>query len=153
MKKEGIGDIMENYVINGKVVTITLDDGREVKASTEYLENMVKNLNIDMEEAVLTWLEDEEYLINEEQEELNKATKGTRVGNVIGAKAEKPKTQKERVKKENPTKEMIIAEIAKVLPNFAENVVVENAGKLITFTIGEDMFKIDLVQKRKPKTK
>lgn len=144
---------MENYVINGKVVTITLDDGREVKASTEYLENMVKNLNIDMEEAVLTWLEDEEYLINEEQEALNKATKGTRVGNVIGAKAEKPKTQKERVKKENPTKEMIIAEIAKVLPNFAENVVVENAGKLITFTIGEDMFKIDLVQKRKPKTK
>lgn len=144
---------MENYVINGKVVTITLDDGREVKASTEYLENMVKNLDIDMEEAVLTWLEDEEYLINEEQEELNKATKGTRVGNVIGAKAEKPKTQKERVKKENPTKEMIIAKIAKVLPNFAENVVVENAGKLITFNIGEDTFKIDLVQKRKPKTK
>lgn len=142
---------MENYVINGKVVTITLDDGREVKASTEYLENMVKNLDIDMEEAVLTWLEDEEYLINEEQEELHKATKGTRVGNVIGAKAEKPKTQKERTKKENPTKEMIIAEIAKVLPNFADNVVIENAGKLITFTIGEDAFKIDLVQKRKPK--
>ena len=148
---EGIGDIMENYVVNGKVVVITLDDGREVKASTEYLENMVKNLDIDMEEAVLTWLEDEEYLINEEQEELHRATKGTRIGNVVGAKAEKPKTQKERTKKENPTKEMIIAEIAKVLPNFAENVVIENTGKLITFTIGEDAFKIDLVQKRKPK--
>ena len=148
---EGIGDIMENYVVNGKVVVITLDDGREVKASTEYLENMVKNLDIDMEEAVLTWLEDEEYLINEEQEELHKASKGTRIGNVVGAKAEKPKTQKERTKKENPTKEMIIAEIAKVLPNFAENVVIENAGKLITFTIEEDAFKIDLVQKRKPK--
>ena len=142
---------MENYVVNGKVVVITLDDGREVKASTQYLENMVKNLDIDMEEAVLTWLEDEEYLINDEQEELHKATKGTRIGNVVGAKAEKPKTQKERTKKENPTKEMIIAEIAKVLPNFAENVVIENAGKLITFTIGEDTFKIDLVQKRKPK--
>ena len=142
---------MENYVVNGKVVVITLDDGREVKASTEYLENMVKNLDIDMEEAVLTWLEDEEYLINEEQEELHKASKGTRIGNVVGAKADKPKTQKERTKKENPTKEMIIAEIAKVLPNFAENVVIENAGKLITFTIGEDAFKIDLVQKRKPK--
>ena len=150
-KMEGIGDIMENYVVNGKVVVITLDDGREVKASTEYLENMVKNLDIDMEEAVLTWLEDEEYLINEEQEELHKASKGTRIGNVVGAKAEKPKTQKERTKKENPTKEMIIAEIAKVLPNFAENVVIENAGKLITLTIGEDAFKIDLVQKRKPK--
>ena len=112
---------------------------------------MVKNLGIDMEEAVLTWLEDEEYLINEEQEELNKATKGTRVGSVVGAKAKKQKTQKERAKKENPTKEMIIAEIAKVLPNFAENIVVENAGKLITFSIGEDEFKLDLVQRRKPK--
>ena len=46
---------------------------------------------------------------------------------------------------------MIIAEIAKVLPNFAENIVVENAGKLITFSIGEDEFKLDLVQRRKPK--
>ena len=148
---EGIGDIMEKFVVNGKVVVITLDDGREVKASTEYLENMVKSLDIDMEEAVLTSLEDEEYLINEEQEELTKATKGTRIGNVVGAKADKPKTQKERVKKENPTKEMIIAEIAKVLPNFAENIKIENAGKIITFNIGEDAFKIDLIQKRKPK--
>lgn len=144
---------MEKFVIDGKVVVITLEDGREVKASTKYLENMVKNLGIDMEEAVLTWLEDEEYLINEEQEELNKATKGTRVGSVVGAKAKKQKTQKERVKKENPIKEMIIAEIAKVLPNFAENIVVENTGKLITFSIGEDEFKLDLVQKRKPKAK
>ena len=144
---------MEKFVIDGKVVVITLEDGREVKASTKYLENMVKNLGIDMEEAVLTWLEDEEYLINEEQEELNKASKGTRVGSVVGAKAKKQKTQKERAKKENPTKEMIIAEIAKVLPNFAENIVVENAGKLITFSIGEDEFKLDLVQKRKPKVK
>ena len=38
--------------------------------STKYLENMVKNLEIDMDEAVLTWLEDEGYLENEEQEEL-----------------------------------------------------------------------------------
>ena len=147
---EGI-DSMEKFVIDGKVVVITLEDGREVKASTKYLENMVKNLGIDMEEAVLTWLEDEEYLINEEQEELNKATKGTRVGSVVGAKAKKQKTQKERAKKENPTKEMIIAEIAKVLPNFAENIVVENAGKIITFSIGEDEFKLDLVQKRRKK--
>lgn len=146
---------MEKFVVNGKVVVITLDNGKEVKASTEYLENMVKNLGIDMEEAVLTWLEDEEYLINEEQEELNKATKGTRIGSLVGAREEdksvKKKTPKERVQKENPTKEMIIAEIAKILPNFAENIKVENKGKLITFNIGEDAFKIDLVQKRKPK--
>ena len=61
------------------------------------------------------------------------------------------KTQKERVKKENPTKEMIIQEIAKILPNFATDVNIENAGKIITFTVGNDNFKLDLTQKRKPK--
>ena len=59
----------------------------------------------------------------------------------------------ERTKRENPTKEMIVAKIAEMLPEFAENVVVENKGKLITFTIGNDEFKLDLVQKRKPKAK
>lgn len=144
---------MKNYIINGKVVVITLENNKEVKASTQYIEKISKNLNVDTEEAVLIWLEDEGYLINEEQEELNKVTKNTRIGKVVGAKAEKVKTQKERVKKENPTKEMIIAEIAKILPNFAENIVIENAGKLITFNIGEDAFKLDLVQKRKSKAK
>lgn len=144
---------MKEFIEKGSVIDVILDDERIVKVSTKYINNMIEHLGIDKEEAILTWLEDEEYLINDEQEELIKATKGTRIGNVVGAKTEKPKTQKERVKKENPTKEMIIAEIAKVLPNFADNIVVENAGKLITFNIGEDTFKLDLVQKRKPKAK
>lgn len=146
---------MKEYVVNGNAIEVTLDDGRVVKVAAKYIERMVNNLDIDEEEAILTWLEDEEYLINDEQEELHKATKGTRIGNVIGAKAEKPekKTQKERAKRENPTKEMIVAKIAEMLPEFAENVVIENKGKLITFTVGDDEFKLDLVQKRKPKAK
>lgn len=144
---------MKEYVVNGTVVTITLDNGKEVKASTKFLENMMTRLDIDMDEAVLTWLEDEEYLINDEQEELSQLAKDNKSNKVVSAKKDKPKTQKERVKKENPTKEMVIAEIAKILPNFAENVVIENKGKLITFKIGEDEFKLDLVQKRRPKTK
>ena len=146
---------MKEEVVNGNAIEVTLDDGRVVKVAAKYIERMVNNLDIDEEEAILTWLEDEEYLINDEQEELHKATKGTRIGNVIGAKAEKPekKTQKERAKRENPTKEMIVAKIAEMLPEFAENVVIENKGKLITFTVGDDEFKLDLVQKRKPKAK
>lgn len=148
---------MKDYVIEGKVVNITLENGKVVKAATAFLENMVKNLDIDMDEAVLTWLEDEEYLINDEQVELTNQAKENKSIKVIGAKAEKKvaakKTQKERVVKENPTKEMIISAIAELLPNFAQNVVVENKGKLITFTVGEDEFKLDLTQKRKPKQK
>lgn len=148
---------MKDYVVNGRVVDITLENGKVVKASTAFLENMMKNLDIDMDEAVFTWLEDEEYLINEEQAELTKQAKENKSIKIIGAKAEKKvaakKTQKERVIKENPTKEMIISAIAELLPNFAQNIVVENKGKLITFTVGEDEFKLDLTQKRKPKQK
>ena len=144
---------MKEYVIDGKVVNITLDNGKVVKASTAYLENMVKNLDIDMEEAVLTWLEDEEYLINEEQEELVEKTKGAGKVKLVGDRKERPakKTQKERVIKANPTKEMVISEIAKVLPNFATDINIENKGKIITFKIGDNDYKIDLIEKRKPK--
>lgn len=145
---------MKDFIENGKVIDIILDDDRIVKVSTDYINNMIKNLDIDKEEALLTWLEDEEYLINDEQEELvAKAKENRTLASLHRNKDNKPKqkTQRERVVKENPTKEMVIAEIAKLLPNFAENVVVANKGKLITFTIGDNDYKIDLVQKRKKK--
>lgn len=145
---------MKDYIENGNVIEVTLDNEKMVKISAKYINRMVENLDIDKEDAILTWLEDEGYLINEEQEELVKLSKENKTSKLIDAKAQnKPvkKTQKERVRKENPTKEMVISEIAKLLPAFAENVVIENAGKLITFTIGEEEFKIDLVQKRKKK--
>ena len=91
---------------------------------------------------------------NEEQQDLCNQAKENKSNKVINAKVEKEptkKTQKERTRKENPTKEMIIQEIAKILPNFATDVNIENAGKIITFTVGNDNFKIDLTQKRKPK--
>lgn len=157
MKKQrkGMGEIMKEYIERGKVIDIVLDNDKVVKVATDFINKMMTNLDIDKEEALLTWLEDEEYLVNDEQEELTNQAKANKSVKIIDAKAKevKPekKTQKERVRKENPTKEMVISEIAKLLPNFAENVNIENAGKLITFTIGEDEFKIDLVQKRKKK--
>lgn len=147
---------MENYVINGKVVDIILENGKVVKAMTSYLENMCNILDMDMDEAVLTWLEDEGYLENEEQEELcaaakeNKSLAAARKGIRDGAKEKKKVV---RTIKENPTKEMIISEIAKCIEaiNGTANIVVENKGKLITFELNNESFKIDLIQRRKPK--
>ena len=145
---------MKDYVVKGKIVEITLENGKVVKVMTEYLQRMMDNLGLDMEDAVLTWLEDEEYLINEEQEELVEKTKGAGKVKLVGDRKERPakKTQKERVVKANPTKEMVISEIAKVLPNFATDINIENKGKIITFKIGDNDYKIDLIEKRKPKT-
>lgn len=126
--------------------------GKNIRIPDTEIENNMKLLDLTKEEAIEMWLEDEGYLENEEQEELCKKAKENRITATIHeAKDTKKKTQRERVRKENPTKEMVIAEIAKLLPNFAENVQVLNIGKLISFTIGENTYEIDLKQKRKPK--
>lgn len=150
MKKGKEIDNMKEFKVNGKVIEITLENGKVVKAMTSFIENMMKTLDLDMEDAVLTWLEDEEYIINDEQEELDATAKKVKV-NVGAADKAKERKKREVVKKENPEKEMIISELAKVLPAFATDINIENNTKLITFRIGENEYKIDLVQKRKKK--
>lgn len=144
---------MKDYKINGSVINITLENDKVVKVATEWVNRSMKALNTDIEDILLMWLEDNEYLDNEEQNELDQKAKENKSNKIVKAKSNEPKkkTQKERVRKENPTKEKIISEIAKILPEFATNVNVENAGKIITFSIGNDDFKLDLTQKRKKK--
>lgn len=144
---------MKDYKVNGKVIEITLDNGKTVKCATEWAEKSMKILDTDMEDVLLMWLEDNEYLINDEQEELDKQAKG-KVKIVASADKPKKKTPKERVQKENPTKELIIQTIAKALETLeTSNIIIENKAKLITFEMNGENFKVDLVQKRKTKEK
>lgn len=135
------------YEFNGKMLNIPDD----------FIKNAMKNLSIDEDEAIQLWLEDNDYEVNEEQEALNaKAKENIKVSNLIKARAAEPgqkKTQHERVKKEDPAKESIIAALAQFLNDVtdAENVTIINTGKLITFTMGEDTYKLDLVRQRKTK--
>ena len=129
-------------------------NGKKLKIPDSEIEKSMKSLDLTKEESIQMWLEDEGYLDNEEQEALEKKAKENRITATIhqaSAKDVRKKSQKERVRKENPTKEMVIAEIAKILPNFAENIQILNVSKLISFTIGEETYEIDLKQKRKPK--
>lgn len=130
-------------------------NGKNIRIPDADIERSMKSLDLSKEEAIQMWLEDEGYLENEEQEALEKKAKDSRIMATIHQasamnKIEK-KTQKERCRKENPTKEMVIREIAALLPKFAENVEVLNVGKLISFSIGDEKYEIDLKQKRKPK--
>ena len=132
------------YNLNGKNINIPDAD----------IERSMKSLELTKEEAIQMWLEDEGYLENEEQEELERKAKENRITATIHkatSKDPRKKTQKERVRKENPTKEMVIREIAGLLPKFAEDIEILNVGKLISFRIGEEKYEIDLKQKRKPK--
>ena len=129
-------------------------NGNNINIPDADIERSMKSLELTREEAIQMWLEDEGYLENEEQEELERKAKESRITATIHkatSKDPRKKTQKERVRKENPTKEMVIREIAGLLPKFAEDIEILNVGKLISFRIGEEKYEIDLKQKRKPK--
>lgn len=131
------------YQLKGKVINIP---------NTE-LNKLQGLLRISRSEAINVWLSDNDYIEVAEIEELTAKAKENKVSH--NARAEyKPKTQRERVVKADPTKEGIISAIAEMLPTLnAENVVIANKGKLITFTIGEENYKLDLIRQRPPKAK
>lgn len=146
--------MMKDYVRDGKVITAVLEDGREVKMASEFIDKMCKNLEIDEYEAVMTWLEDEEYIINDEQAELNTKAKDNKVLPSLHRLDGRASAKKGRkTVKENPLKESIIAEIANAVSGLdnVSDMVIENKGKIITFKIGDESFKIDLIQRRKKK--
>lgn len=136
-------------------------DGHNVRIPEKELEKNMKILGMTREEAIQQWLEDEGYLDNEEQNELESKAKKNRITAAIheakaetAVKSEAPK--KRRTVKENPVKVEIIAKIAEFLPNNIENclnVEVLNKNKLISFEINGEKYELDLRQKRKPKEK
>lgn len=152
-------DIVKKYeLIKGRTentseYVLTLANDKKVKVAKSYIDKNMKNLELDLEETLLMYLEDNDYIINEEQEELDKKAKGI-VKTIATKETPKKKTQKERTQKDNPTKELIIQTIVNALQTLdTENLIVENKAKLVTFTLDNKDFKIDLVEKRKPKVK
>lgn len=145
---------MKDYIVKEKWVEITMENGKQYKVDRKWVDKSMKNLDTDIEDVLLMWLEDNEYLINDEQEELDKQAKGK--VKIVASAEDKPKkkTPKERVQKENPTKELIIQTIAKALETIeTSNISIENKAKIITFEMNGENFKVDLIQKRKNKEK
>lgn len=144
---------MKDYRELGNITEIVLDNDKVVKVSTKWVHDTCARLDTDIEDVLLMYLEDNGYLENDAQNDLDKSAKEN--GVKLVAKTEKPKkkTQKERVVKENPTKELIISKLVSALQEIdnISNVNVENKAKLITFSLNNEDFKLDLVQKRKEK--
>ena len=131
---------------------IKTKNGKKVNVPDEELDKLVDQLDISLSEAIELWLTDNDLEINEEQEELDKKAKASRITATIHeAKAEKPKKERKVVRKEDSTKVFIIKALAEKLEELATDVKIENVGKLITFRLGDDTFKLDLIRQRKPK--
>lgn len=143
-----------NYELQNGRYLISMENGKKYFMKVAEVDNLQKQLKISEFEAIEMWLEDNGYLVNEAQEALCKQAKVNGSTKGKGARTETPvkKTPKERTQKENPTKELIISTIANALQTLdISNLNIENKAKLITFTLGNEDFKVDLTQKRKAK--
>lgn len=131
-------------------------NGKNIRIPDEVIKTNMKILDLSEDEAVQLYLEDEGYLENEEVAELTKKAKDSGIMSTIHeAKSDKPRTKVERERKENPTKERIIAEIGKFLCQLdgISGVNITNIGKIIEFECENKHFKLDLIQKREKKVK
>ena len=137
---------------NGRYL-ISMENGKKYFMEVAKVDSLQKQLKISEFEAIEMWLEDNGYLVNEEQNALDMKAKGNKVKFATSTEKPKAKTQKERVVKSNPDKEYIVGVIAEFLEEIVgkDNVNIENKAKLITFNYKGEDYKLDLVQKRKSK--
>lgn len=134
---------MIKYSFNGKMLNIPKKE----------IEKSMKLLDLSLTDAIQMWLEDEGYLDNEEQNHLcevakmNKITQNIHQAGERGRKSsKKPKTVKVSTEKTE-----LFAEILQNLQENHQNVEVLKENKLISVEINGKIFKIDLIEQRKPK--
>ena len=129
---------------NLKNKTITIPDN-EIK-------NSMDKLGLSKEEAIQLWLEDNDYTVNEEQVELDKKAKKVKIQHEAAGNVEK-KSQKHRNVKVSDTKKSLFDTILTNIDRNElvdrENITVLKENKLIQVKIGDETFKIDLIQQRK----
>lgn len=145
--KEKECDIMRYTVdVKGRQKTINIPEAT--------IKEYEKCFELSTEDAIKMYLEEEGYLDNAELDELEEKAEKNKVS-VRGeakSKTERKKTSKPKVVKVSDTKKELFSKISQFLiDTFGENVEILKENKLIQVKIGEDMFKIDIIQQRKPK--
>lgn len=132
-------------------------NGKNIKIDDKQLDKLMKSLDLTKEEAIQMYLEDEGYLDNEEQLELDKKAKESGIMRTIheakDIEKEKKKTSKPKTVKVSDEKQELFANILENLQENYEKVGVLKQNKLIQVQIGEKIFKIDLIEQRPKKDK
>ena len=131
----------------------TLPNGKNVNIPDEEIKKSMKALDLSKEDAIQMWLEDNDYEINEEQAELDAKAKKVKIDHGASAvdKSEK-KEKKPRPKVASDEKKELFDEIFSNLQDvYKQNAQIEKENKLIVVKIGEKVFKVDLIEQRKPK--
>ena len=123
--------------LNGKRITI---NDNEINAN-------MKALEITREEAINLWLADNDYISDEEQEELDRNAKKVKINHGAGDTAKRKSAPK--TVKVSDEKKAIFGEIyMNLYEKFGNNVEIAKENKLLLVHQGEKTFKIDLIEMR-----
>lgn len=133
----------------------TLENGKIVNISDKDIENKMKLFEITKEEAIQLWLEDNDYLVNEELEELDAKAKKVKIDHEAQSTKPRKKSEKPRTVKVSDAKKEFFSKLSYYLNEFCEendaNCTILKENKLFQIEFGGEIFKLDLIQQRKPK--
>lgn len=132
----------------------TLENGKTVNIPDKDIENYMKSLELSKDEAIDLWLEDNDYQVNDELEELDAKAKKVKINHQASSidKTEK-KDRKPRTVKISDEKQKLFDEIYHNLVEiYGGTVEIVKENKLMTVKVGEKTFKIDLIEQRAKKS-
>lgn len=125
---------------------------KNINIPDKEIKQFMETLDLTENEAIEMWLDDHDYTVNQEVEELTKKAKINKTDKiVVQSKVNKAKT--ERKPKENPLKTAIIEDIYKFLAknNTLSGVKIVNNTKTIDFYAENKYFSLNLVEHRPKK--
>ena len=124
---------------------------KEIDILEKEIDKLMDSLDISEDEAVQTWLFDNDYIENEEEAILTKKAKDNRITATIHDAKDITKTRAKRnvERKEDVDKEMIIAAVANMLQGMGIKGNVTNKSKIVEFEYNGNEYKIDLIRRRK----
>ena len=139
-----------------KYVEYELEENQIIKIPQEEIDRLMKLPDVKtIDDACWIWCEDNGKVINEEQEELDRQAKASRITATIHqARAETTKERKKVERKPDQVKDSLVESLkAFLIEQGFENVAITKVGKLVEFDCGGEHFKLDLIRQRPPKKK
>lgn len=125
----------------------TLDSGRVITIGDNDIRNLMDACGCSKEEAIDIWLTDHDFIVNQEQEKLDKSAKNA------GFRAESGKktSKKPRTVKISAEKQQFFNEIASFLTENGYNFEILKENKLFSVKVGDKTLKLDIVEQRPSK--
>lgn len=130
----------------------TLPNKRTVTIPDREIDNYMKSLKISKDEAIELWLDDNDYVVNEERKNLDDKAKKANVKLGLHATDEK-KERKPRTIHISDEKQLLFNALQTFLTEFCaedgRKVEILTQNKLFSVKINDKSFKIDIIQSRK----